>query len=94
MYYCENCKSEFEEPIKEKTSFENYYGVDHLFSDSHDFTLEKCPHCGSEEIEEMKTCERCGEFCRYEDLLDTEELARGGIGDICPDCYRDCGFED
>lgn len=89
MYYCENCKNEFDEPSKEKTCFENYYGVDHLFNESHDFILEKCPHCGSEDIEEMSTCDNCGYPCRDIDLTDTEELFGGGVGNLCPDCMRD-----
>lgn len=88
MYYCENCKNEFEEPSKEKTTFESYYGIGNLFNSQQDFILEKCPHCGNEEIEEMGTCDNCGYPCRDIYLTDTEELI-GGVGNLCPDCMRD-----
>ena len=90
MYYCQNCYSEFEEPERKKECFETFYGVDNLFNDRNYFDMLICPTCGSDDIEEMKECDRCGEYCLEDDLVDTEELAGGGIGDICPDCARDC----
>lgn len=93
MYYCEYCKNEFDTPKIEKTTYEEYYGVDDKFADKHEMLLEKCPHCNSEEFEEMETCDRCGEFCRYDDLVDSEGKAGGGMGLLCPDCARDCEVE-
>lgn len=90
MFYCDNCKNEFEEPKKEKTTYEAYYGVDDKFADKHEMSLEKCPYCGSEDFEEMPTCDRCGEFCCEHDLVDTETSVGGDIGNLCPDCARDC----
>lgn len=90
MYYCNNCKSEFDEPERSNITFEEYYGVDHLFPDSHRMDILVCPHCGEDDIEEMRECDRCGEYCLEDDLVDTEELAGGGIGYVCPDCARDC----
>lgn len=93
MYYCENCKNEFVEPIIEDITQEDFYGVDNLFENLHKIKIEKCPHCKSDGcFEEMKICDVCGEYCRECDLLDTEELAGGGIGFLCWDCARDNGF--
>jgi len=89
MYYCRNCKIEFENPKEEKTTYEDFYGISTMFSDSHECTIKTCPHCGSEEIEEMGTCDNCGYPCRDIDLTDTEELFGGGVGNLCPDCMRD-----
>ena len=90
MWYCNNCYSEFEEPKRKIISFEEYYGVDHLFPDRHRMDLLVCPNCGDDDIEEMKTCDRCGEWNREDNLEDTEELAGGGIGYLCPQCIEDC----
>lgn len=89
MYYCRDCKNEFDEVKQKRISFEDYYGVSVLFPDKHEMNLEICPHCGSEEIEEMGTCDNCGYPCRDIDLTDTEELFGGGVGNLCPDCMRD-----
>lgn len=90
MYYCEDCKNEFDEPEIEKTTYEDFYEIASMFPNKNEMILEKCPHCGSENIEDMETCDKCGEFCRYEDLIDSERKAGGGIGFLCPDCARDC----
>ena len=90
MYYCNNCKEEFEEPNRKNITFEEYYGVDHLFPNSNRMDILVCPNCDDEDIEEMKTCDNCGEYCRFDDLTDTTEYAGGGIGDICPQCMIDC----
>lgn len=91
MWYCENCKNEFEEPTRKEISFEEYYGVGHLFSSDHKTTIMVCPCCGSDgTLEEMKECDYCGEWNREEDLEDTDGLTGGGIGYLCPQCIRDC----
>lgn len=90
MYYCKNCKNEFIEPKVEKTTYEDFYEIGTMFLNKTEMTLEKCPHCDSDEFESMTECEQCGEYCRDCDLLDTEELAGGGIGFICYDCARNC----
>lgn len=90
MYYCRNCKEEFDEPKVCKISYEEYYGCEHLFNDTHITTIEKCIYCGSEEFEEMEKCNKCGEYCRECDFVDTDEMVGGGIGYICYDCARDC----
>lgn len=92
MYYCENCREEFDEPRIEKTTYEDFYEIGAEFPNKTEMNLEKCPYCGSDEFEEMTKCEQCGEYCRECDLLDTEELNGGGVGVLCPDCYRDNGF--
>lgn len=88
MYYCMNCKNEFEEPKIEKTTYEEFYGVENEFAEHHSMNLEVCPYCGADEFEEMTTCDRCGEYCHETYLVDTEETI--GIGIVCPDCANDC----
>lgn len=90
MYYCNDCREEFETPKREQETFEEKFNIDKLFSSRTKIDILKCPFCNSEEIEEMMTCDRCGEFCRYEDLIDTEGLTGGGVGYYCPDCANDC----
>lgn len=90
MYYCNDCKEEFDTPKMEKTTFEEFYGVSNLFPTSHECTLKSCPRCGSDDIEEMETCDKCGEYCLECDLTDTDEMVGGGIGYLCPDCLIDC----
>lgn len=90
MWYCENCKNEFDEPDREKKCFEDLYEVSTLFYERNYFDMLVCPFCGSDEIEEMRKCDRCEEYCREDDLTDTEEMTNGGIGYLCPDCMSDC----
>lgn len=90
MWLCNDCKNEFTEPKMRKTTFESEYGVSHLFPTSHEYTIKECPVCGSDDIEEMVQCDRCEEFFREDDLIDTEEMVGGNIGLLCWDCARDC----
>lgn len=50
MWVCDNCGAMFDEPELEKDTYENYFGVGSMFSNSHSMTLEVCPMCGSEDI--------------------------------------------
>lgn len=90
MFYCNNCNHEFDDPVNQYVSAESYYGVDSLLDERTVKLIQLCPHCDSEEIEEMSRCDVCGEYCRFDDLVDTTEYAGGGIGDICPQCMEDC----
>lgn len=90
MYYCENCKNEFDEPKRKNITYEDFYEVGNLFTDRHKMTILVCPHCESEDIEEMVQCDRCEEFFRENDLIDTEEMVGGNIGLLCCDCAKDC----
>lgn len=90
MYYCNNCDEQFEEPKINKIIFEEYYGVSNLFPDRHKVDLEVCPNCGDDNIEEMMTCDCCGEWNKQDDLEDTEGRANGGVGYLCPQCIEDC----
>ena len=92
MWYCNDCKSEFEEPQRTRESFEEFYGVSHLFPDNHYFIHETCPKCGSDEIEEMRECDYCGEWNLEDDLEDTDGMANGSVGYLCPQCIIDCGI--
>jgi len=89
MHYCTNCNKEFDEPRIEKTTYEDYFGVVNEFKNHHSMNLEKCPYCGSDEIEEMETCDNCGEYCLEHDLTDTSEMVGMGVGRVCPDCLID-----
>ena len=49
MWYCRNCRHEFEEPqIWDGESFAERYGI--------------CPICGHDDIVEMTECDECGEL--------------------------------
>ena len=54
MWICDNCGAEFDAPDEKMESYESYYGVGSMFSDRHYFTLQVCPNCGSEDIEERE----------------------------------------
>ena len=89
MYYCENCQEEFDESKIEKTTYEDFYEIGAKFPNKTKMILEKCPHCGGEDIIELEKCEKCGEYCLDADLVDTDEMVGGGIGYICLDCFKD-----
>lgn len=63
MYKCWNCGAKFETPVYETLSKEDYFGVGSMFprGSHHYFTLETCPNCNSDDIEE------------YDDEADIEE---------------------
>ena len=90
MWYCENCKNEFEEPARKEIMFEEYYGVDHLFFNNNKMTLLICPYCKEDDIEEMKKCDYCEEWNRDCDLYDTEGCVNGDCGYLCEQCLKDC----
>ena len=52
LYKCLNCGAIFEKPHIKKTSYEAYYGVWGMFPNRTPLTLEVCPCCYDEEIEE------------------------------------------
>lgn len=54
MYQCESCKKKFKDFKILKTSYESYYGVASLFSNSKRLELQVCPYCESEEIKKCK----------------------------------------
>lgn len=80
MYYCNKCHNITRELERKETTYEDFYGVDFLFPDTHTMTYEVCPYCGAEidEIEEMQKCDICKEYYRKDYL---EE-------DICKDCLE------
>lgn len=53
MYKCPECNAIFEEPILIRTTYESYYGVSDLQSNT-PLTLELCPNCKAENIEEIE----------------------------------------
>lgn len=56
MWCCYNCNEDFYEPDEKSTTYESYYGVASEFESHTPITIEVCPYCGSDEIEE------CDEF--------------------------------
>lgn len=90
MWLCNDCKNEFTEPKMRKTTFESEYGVSHLFPTSHECTIKECPVCGSDDIEELRECDICGEYVPDYDLEDTTEAVNGGVGYACSQCRQDC----
>lgn len=57
MMKCLDCNAIFDEPRIYSTSWEAYYGVGDLFSNSTYLRLELCCNCGSEDIEEIDDIE-------------------------------------
>ena len=57
MYRCNECLELFEYPNTHNTTYESYYGVADQFPNSTPLTLELCPNCGSENIEEVEETE-------------------------------------
>ena len=54
MYRCEDCGKKFEKPISKTMTYEDYYGVSDLFNSSKGhITIELCPYCSSEDLEEI-----------------------------------------
>lgn len=52
MYKCNNCDCVFEELTNIETTYEKYYGLE---ADYYTYlTLELCPHCGDDDIEEVE----------------------------------------
>lgn len=53
MYRCLNCGEEFYEPDGIRTTYEAYYGVASDFPNHTSMTLEVCPSCKSDDIDEV-----------------------------------------
>ena len=94
MYKCNNCRSEFEEAAEKRICFEQEYGVANLFSSRSYTNIYVCPCCGDEDIHELEQCSVCEEWFDETDLTDTEGLINGGIGYVCPQCYKDMKEEE
>lgn len=49
---CDNCGHicPTDELVQTKTTYEQYYGVAHLFPNHHTLYLYTCPNCGGEEV--------------------------------------------
>lgn len=61
MYYCHNCENFFSEyELEEETVRTGVYAPDGY--EEH-FTADVCPHCGSDELEEVNDCPICGDPC-------------------------------
>lgn len=52
MYRCWNCGTKFEEPDKVERFAEDYFGVGSMFDSKSTITIQECPNCGSDDIEE------------------------------------------
>lgn len=89
MYYCNDCREVFDNLDTKEVNAEDYYGVSGQFMSIHTMTISSCPHCGSDNYEEMEKCAMCEEYFRHDDLIDTEGMPNGGVGYVCPSCYED-----
>lgn len=54
MYKCSNCNHEFDQPKEIHTTYESLYGVGSEFGSRTPCTIEVCPHCGDDEIDEIE----------------------------------------
>lgn len=54
MWECRNCDCTFEEPMVFQTTYESFYGIETLFTNCTPLEIYVCPHCGDEDIQEMK----------------------------------------
>lgn len=72
-FKCNNCGKIFleEDAPSVRTSYEDYYGVGHLFSYSTPLTYYVCPHCGDESLEDFEACECecCGKLVQEDDAV-------------------------
>lgn len=56
MYICTDCRQTFDSPNCVLDSYSEYWGaIAHHYKSV-------CPHCGSDDFEEMDKCEICGEW--------------------------------
>ena len=88
MYICNKCNKEFETPLKKEVTFEDYYGVSNLMTGRTHTTIEYCPYCKDDDVEELVLCESCQEYCKEDELHDTEGMINGGIGYVCEQCME------
>lgn len=73
MYKCASCGMVFEETVKLKFPLcridgQQYYDPDYV-----------CPFCGSDDIDYVEECEKCGEYFYEDELADDERV-------ICKEC--------
>ena len=75
MWYCLNCKTEFEEPDTV---------TDYVTSDPYPMgpTISVCPHCGYDEFVEAIECEYCGEYIVGEYIKIKDGIC------YCENCYE------
>lgn len=60
MWHCDNCNEDFYEPTIKNTTYERFYGVSEEFGYSTPMSIEVCPYCGSDEINEEEEEEMDG----------------------------------
>lgn len=54
MYRCGNCGETFAEPNYYETTYESHYGLGYQFRTGTHLTLELCPSCGMDAVEEIE----------------------------------------
>ena len=74
MFYCFDCGAEFEEPATQYENQGEFWGAPAWEA------FGACPECGSTEIDEMRRCQRCGEWTIEGEWADVY---------LCPICYDD-----
>lgn len=80
MYYCPNCKSEFDEPKLIKD-----YVVNDPYPDGPIICV--CPFCRSEDFVQAVKCDGCGEYI-------IGEYVKVSDRNYCEDCYEMCDTTD
>lgn len=93
MYYCNECGKTFGEPNTVETTYEDFYGVGHLFEDSNLLILETCPFCGEvNSFELMEYCDNCTELFKESDLVtcykENEDSELEYVGTFCENCIK------
>lgn len=53
IWRCMDCGEQDFDPVTRYTSYESYYGVSCLFSNSTPLQIDVCPFCGSDNIEQV-----------------------------------------
>lgn len=61
MFFCKRCLKKFEKLKFVETTYENFYGVNDLFSYGTPLTLKVCPFCNSSNVEEIEENEEVEE---------------------------------
>lgn len=76
MYKCLHCGEIFDEPDKKRFELCRIDGVPQYAND------DVCPCCGAscDEFEDVYQCDECGEYVRYDELSDAEDV-------ICKECF-------
>lgn len=79
MWKCDRCGETFDETeiVTKRSGYHSDYighGGDYWEEEGH------CPYCGSEDIDEAKKCDLCGDYGFSDDFVYYDDFS------VCPDC--------